>query len=256
MSLLKHFFSKTKYRISQGAHIAWNLDEYLNWRQEMPLIKFSHDRVQTETGTYGCLDDWLVGSDSDIGGKSTASLELTPEGTGMFHGNISQHLLDHLEVKVHGYAAIKSKFLNKTFLSEELWDTSDFRYLALRLRGSDGKNGAPPPRRFSVNIKTDGFVPTDLFQHRLFLNRPGSWETVLIPFQDFVLTNEGRVVPRQMYMNRQKIASIGIALLDNQVGPFCLEIEWIKAFNTDFTDADVDQVPYKYLKDPSTLSSV
>lgn len=52
------------------------------------------------------------------------------------------------------------------------WDTSLFRYLALRVRGDQ--------RKYFVNIQTDSVIQTDLYQHRLFLRTPGQWETVLV----------------------------------------------------------------------------
>ena len=52
------------------------------------------------------------------------------------------------------------------------WDTSLFRYLALRVRGDN--------RKYFVNIQTDTYFQTDLFQHRLFLRTPGQWETVMV----------------------------------------------------------------------------
>ena len=52
------------------------------------------------------------------------------------------------------------------------WDTSLFRYLALRVRGDK--------RKYFVNIQTDGVIQTDLYQHRLFLRTPGEWETIMV----------------------------------------------------------------------------
>lgn len=222
--------------------LALDLDQILNWRREMPMLQFKH---QSEDDIPGCLNDWIVGCDADIGGKSEAHLEITAEGKGRFHGNISSHVPDHLEVKIPGYAGFKSKCEGQGYYDIELWDTLPFRYLALRVRGSDGKDDSPPPRRFTVNIQTDGYIPSDLFQHRLFLKTPGKWETILIPFHDFVLTNDGNVESHQIELFRERVKTIGISLIDNRTGPFQLEIDWIKAINTDFTDGDIDQVPFK-----------
>jgi NADH dehydrogenase [ubiquinone] 1 alpha subcomplex assembly factor 1 len=115
------------------------------------------------------------------------------------------------------------------------WDTSLFRYLALHVKGDD--------RKYFVNIQTDGVVKTDLFQHRLFLKTPGEWETVMIPFRDFILTNNGMVQEQQIEMYRQKVKTVGISLMDRQEGPFDIQLEWIKAMNTEFTDGDMDRTP-------------
>ncbi|KAE8209620.1 hypothetical protein CF327_g6418 [Tilletia walkeri] len=74
-----------------------------------------------------------------------------------------------------------------------------------------------PGPRFFVNIQTDGPVTSDLFQHRLFLDpaKLDEWQTVIIPFDSFVLTNTGTVSLSALKMMREKIRTIGIsAVLD------------------------------------------
>ncbi|CAD6885263.1 unnamed protein product [Tilletia laevis] len=74
-----------------------------------------------------------------------------------------------------------------------------------------------PGPRFFVNIQTDGPVTSDLFQHRLFLDpsKLDEWQTVIIPFDSFVLTNTGTVTLSPLTMMREKIRTIGIsAVLD------------------------------------------
>jgi NADH dehydrogenase [ubiquinone] 1 alpha subcomplex assembly factor 1 len=94
-----------------------------------------------------------------------------------------------------------------------------------------------------VNIQTDGIIQTDIYQHRLFLKTPNQWENVLIPFNDFTLTNDGNLEPNQTRMFREKVKTIGIGLIDRQEGEFNLEIESIKCFNTEYSDGDVDKLP-------------
>lgn len=62
-----------------------------------------------QLNTKADLDHWAIGSDKDIGGFSTASLDITPEGTGRFHGNISLELPADRNIEQSGYAAIRSK---------------------------------------------------------------------------------------------------------------------------------------------------
>ncbi|KAL9933843.1 hypothetical protein V8E36_007501 [Tilletia maclaganii] len=79
------------------------------------------------------------------------------------------------------------------------------------------KENEPPGPRFFVNIQTDGPITSDLFQHRLFLdaNKLDEWQTVVIPFDSFVLTNTGTVSLSPLTMMREKIRTIGIsAVLD------------------------------------------
>ncbi|RKP22947.1 NADH:ubiquinone oxidoreductase intermediate-associated protein 30 [Syncephalis pseudoplumigaleata] len=182
------------------------------------------------------LKQWIVGCDKDIGGQSTAAFELTAEGKARFHGNISLSLpLKRKEFVRSGYAAIRSREAHHTLLGSNYWDTGIFRFLCLRVRGDR--------RRYMVNLQTDGVIKADLFQHRLFLRRPGQWENVLIGFRDFTLTHNGLVLPEQMQMMRESVRTIGFSVMDGQEGPFSLEIDSIKMINTDGTDGEVDVQP-------------
>ncbi|CAO3660526.1 unnamed protein product [Umbelopsis vinacea] len=169
-------------------------------------------------------------------GFSEAKLEITPEGVGKFSGNLSLELPADAEIQQSGYAAIRSKVKPSSMFGTPCWDTTLFRYLALRVRGDE--------RRYFVNIQTDGVIQTDLYQHRLFLRTPGEWQTVMIPFRDFVLTNNGMIQEDQIDMMREKIKTVGISLTDREEGPFEIEIDWIKAMNTETTEGDMDRNPH------------
>ncbi|ORX95575.1 NADH:ubiquinone oxidoreductase complex I intermediate-associated protein 30 [Basidiobolus meristosporus CBS 931.73] len=195
----------------------------MRWRRELPILEISKKED---------LNNWIVGSDKDIGGFSSAQLELSPEGKGRFHGHLSLELPEQLDIKKSGYAGLRSKNPPSTLWGAQYWDTTPFRYLAVRVKGDH--------RKYFVNLQTDGYVKTDLFQHRLFLKKPGEWETVMIPFRDFILTNNGIIQNRQVNMYREKVKNFGFSIIDRQEGPFSLEIDWIKAMNTEDTDGDVD----------------
>lgn len=55
-------------------------------------------------------------------------------------------------------------------------------------------------------------VRSDLFQHRLWLGEPGKWQDVLVPFQDFTLTNSGTLSDSQIEMMREKVSTMIIML--------------------------------------------
>lgn len=57
-------------------------------------------------------------------------------------------------------------------------DLSAHNFLALRVR----LRGSPRTRNsYFVNIQTDGYVTTDLWQHRLYFQRDdGEWEDVYV----------------------------------------------------------------------------
>ncbi|CDS14398.1 hypothetical protein LRAMOSA06567 [Lichtheimia ramosa] len=220
------FIRRTATEVAESSAKALRMEGLQGWRKELPMVQLN---------TKADLDHWAIGSDKDIGGFSTASLDITPEGTGRFHGNISLELPADRNIEQSGYAAIRSKARESSMFGTPCWDTSLFRYLALRVRGDQ--------RKYFVNIQTDSVIQTDLYQHRLFLRTPGQWETVLIPFRDFVLTNNGMIQEDEVEMFREKVKTVGLSLTDRQEGPFSIEIDWIKAMNTEFTEGDMDRIP-------------
>lgn len=85
---------------------AFNMDGLKGWQKEMPLASLN---------TKNDLSGWVTGCDKDIGGFSEAHLEITPEGTGKFHGNISLELPADPEIKQSGYAALRTKVSRQTY---------------------------------------------------------------------------------------------------------------------------------------------
>ncbi|KAJ3303937.1 hypothetical protein HDV03_003410 [Kappamyces sp. JEL0829] len=90
-----------------------------------------------------------------------------------------------------------------------------------------------------INIQTDSLYPSLVWQHRLYFSSPGQWETIRIPFRDFVKTSHGFVQKNQLAMDKSQVKTIGFSLL-RQPGPFELELAWIKAVNTLDTVGDFD----------------
>jgi len=164
-----------------------------------------------------------------MGGFSKVSMDFKPVSTtepahARFHGTISTELpANRPEIQRSGYAAWRTRDRSATIFGKSLWDLDPYAHLAFKIR-SDG-------RKYFVNIQTESIVPTDLHQHRLYANKPGEWETVVIKLSDFVRTNHGMVVEPQKDMMRQRITSVGIGLIDRMPGPFDLSIAEIYATN-------------------------
>lgn len=148
-------------------------------------------------------------------------MNLDVEGNvGHFHGVLN---LDpppnRPDVLYSGYAMFRTKDQPTGFLnSPTFWDWDNYHNLVLKVKGDH--------RKYFVNIQAQTAVATDVYQHRLFLNTPGKWETVTIPIDDFVLTNRG-VIQHQSSLDRTKVKTVGIGLLDNQFGPYSLFIDSI-----------------------------
>ena len=217
-----------------------------------PLV-VNLEGIKGPSGPYQLFDfreadsvrDCKLMSDMDIGGASTSELDWVSsaasqptdntqqpqpaKGYARFHGVISTELpKNRPDIKRTGYAGFRTQDRGATLFGRSLWDIDPYSYLALRIK-SDG-------RAYFVNVQTESVVPTDLHQHRLFIKKPGQWETVLIRWNDFVRTNAGFVMEPQTEMMRQKVKSIGIGLTDRIPGPFELCIERIWATN-DLSDA-------------------
>ena len=111
-----------------------------------------------------------------------------------------------------------------------------------RERTADGSQRAPLYPRFFVNIQTDAAVTTDIYQHRLWLDasKGDAWQTVLIPFDDFVLTNTGTVVESQLSMMREKVLTVGVSVLLQPPDPPTQEV----------TDAEPEPAPARRPDEP------
>ncbi|GEQ71882.1 hypothetical protein JCM33374_g5568 [Metschnikowia sp. JCM 33374] len=173
----------------------------------------------------------MTRSDKEMGGFSEANFSMDPEsGVGHFHGYLNLDLpKDNPEVTRSGYAMFRTKDQQDSWLSgDSFWDWSQFASMVLRVKGDR--------RKYLVNIQANTPLVTDLFQHRLFLHHPGEWETVVIPLNDFVMTNWG-VIQDGSELNKSEVKTVGIGLLDKQYGPFSLKVDWIKVM----TGAEVEK---------------
>jgi NADH dehydrogenase [ubiquinone] 1 alpha subcomplex assembly factor 1 len=170
-------------------------------------------------------------SDKDLGGFTTSALDYIPpseagkaKGHARFYGNISIELpKNRPHIQRTGYAAWRTLEPKTTLFGRQLHDIDPYTFLALRVK-SDG-------RKYFINIQTEGLVPTDIHQHRLYARKPGEWETVLVKWHEFVRTNYGEVVEPQGEILRQKVKTVGIGLIDRVPGPFDLSVERIWACN-------------------------
>lgn len=173
--------------------------------------------------------------DQEMGGLSTVNFGIDPQsGAGHFHGTLNLDLpKNNPEITRSGYAMFRTKDQKELWLSgDSYWDWSEYSSLVLRVKGDR--------RKYLVNIQANTPLVTDLFQHRLFLHHPGEWETVVIPLDDFVMTNWG-VIQDGSELNKSEVKTVGVGLLDKQYGPYSLKVDWIKVM----TGAEVERVNTK-----------
>ncbi|KAH7341875.1 NADH:ubiquinone oxidoreductase complex I intermediate-associated protein 30 [Rhizoctonia solani] len=177
------------------------------------------------------IQQYALGSDSDLGGNSTVHLEHHPDGYARFWGDMRLDVKAGLEGKLRpGYAGFRNKS-RPTLFGQVYDDLSLHKYLALRVKAA----GEPHTRNsYFVNIQTDGPVQSDLWQHRLYFQTDGEWENIMISLSDFVMTNQGDLVQNQVRMMREKVRTIGISVLGGKSrtqGKYELGIESIRAVN-------------------------
>lgn len=164
----------------------------------------------------------ITRSDQEIGGYSEVAFDIDPVShTAHFHGYLNLDLpKNNPEVTRLGYAMFRTRDQKDSWLlGNQYWDWSQYEAIALRVKGDK--------RKYLVNLQANTPLVTDLYQHRLFLNTPGEWETVVIPLNDFVMTNWG-VIQDGSEINKAEIKTLGVGLLDKQYGPFSLHVDWFK----------------------------
>ena len=193
--------------------------------------------IRTPTEPFNLLDFsdpstvqlCIARSDADLNGFSQSALDHVPTTSSepahaRFHGKISTDLPHNRpQIQRTGYAMWRNKDRAPTIFGKSLWDVDPYKYLALQVK-SDG-------RKYFVNVQTESIVHTDIHQHRLYAQRPGEWETILIKWDEFVRTNHGEVVEPQTEILTQKVRTVGIGLTDRVPGPFDLAINKVWATN-------------------------
>lgn len=169
----------------------------------------STDRKELTLFDFSKPDDiaqWYSRDDSVMGGISDSQLRATDKGTAIFAGEVS------LENN-GGFAAVRSR--------DAQYNLSAYTGIMLRLKGDSNVYG--------INMRTST-SPNGLRYQANFKLAQREWMLVHLPFQNFAAASRGKRPPDAPPLDIQHISSFGIIISNKQVGPFLLEIEWIKAF--------------------------
>jgi hypothetical protein len=143
------------------------------------------------------LDNWLVVNDDVMGGRSTATFQLTAKGSAIFKGKVS------LE-NYGGFSSIRYK-LGKTNIGGN-------KILAIRLKG-DGKN-------YQVRIREK---ESDYFSYITTFQTSGEWETVEVPLQKMYPSFRGRKLDRPDF-NGSAIVELTFLIGNKKAEEFTLEL--------------------------------
>jgi NADH dehydrogenase [ubiquinone] 1 alpha subcomplex assembly factor 1 len=212
-----NYLKRSALRLQQQAGQILRADPTPGTVRPLPLFDFPRDASRMITGSDADYQNSTsiatIRSVDAEGATAEASDAKIPRSYLTFEGKTAQD----------GYAALRSKVSGGSFYGTETWDVGPYATLSLLVRGDS--------RKYFVNLQTDSYLATDLYQHRLFLRTPGEWEHVVLPFDDFTLTNNGQIQDHQVAMDKYRLKTIGVSILDRMPGKFKLDIKWIRAAN-------------------------
>jgi monofunctional biosynthetic peptidoglycan transglycosylase len=154
----------------------------------------------------GDSEQWFAVNDGVMGGLSEGGPEITQGGRLRFSGTVS------LENN-GGFSSIRSAPVER--------DLSAYEGVLIRIRG-DGK-------RYALTLRTDLQIRAGSYRIK-FETKANEWQDVFLPFADFRATSFGTELRNAPPVNTRKIRSFGFIISDKQVGPFALEVDWIKAY--------------------------
>ena len=146
---------------------------------------------------------WQVVNDDVMGGISTSSFRLT-NGVALFQWKVS------LENN-GGFASVRSLPARHDLAGSDAF--------VVRVRG-DG-------RSYKFTARTDPGFDSAIYQS-VFTTKKGQWEEHRLPFKQFIPTFRGRVLSGEPPLDPAKVTAVGLLISDKQVGPFQLELAWIK----------------------------
>ncbi|XP_061897236.1 complex I intermediate-associated protein 30, mitochondrial [Entelurus aequoreus] len=193
--------------------------------QGKPLIEHmkEQNRLVWEFRGPESLEQWIVSSDLEIGGKSEVYVKVgRNNNTCLLYGTLRSTPPQDGETRYSGYCTMRSKQPLASFDRKKHYDWTSFNTLHLRVRG-DG-------RPWMINIAAETFFShqkDDMYNYFLYTRGGPYWQDIKIPFSKFFLTHRGRIQDGQCCLWLDKINTVGFTLADKADGPFQLEIDYI-----------------------------
>lgn len=185
--------------------------EYMIKETVPPLTLFDFDRDEDVSDFDN--KEWREGNDSDIGGMSSATMEVIAENETRFlrwKGVLNNSVPSNTRAVRSGYCAMQSPIFPFGGADLNEWD-------ALRIKfRMDGPKEIK--RRCVVNLKVQSFFPDDLysgyFPQKTIKAHPlkpvpeknaDGWDDVILPFDKFMLSSRGRLKEVQMSLDTVKL---------------------------------------------------
>jgi hypothetical protein len=146
------------------------------------------------------LKNWRVVDDVVMGGRSTGSFELTPEGHGSFKGKIS------LENN-GGFSSLRYSFAPM--------EVSPSGYIHLRVKGDS--------KKYQFRVKHDD---NSRHSYQIEFETTGIWQTIKLPLREMSPIFHGRNLNLPDF-DHDKIEEVGILIGNNKPETFELLIDEI-----------------------------
>ncbi|MGQ7869587.1 CIA30 family protein [Sunxiuqinia sp. sy24] len=158
-----------------------------------PLVLFDFSKTSE-------LSDWTVVNDDVMGGRSTSSITLDPEGNGVFEGTVS------LENN-GGFSSVRYRTGSTNI--------AGLKKVGIRLKG-DGK-------RYQFRVKAKA---SDYFSYVGYFQTSGEWQLVEISLQNLYPAFRGRRLSEPNFSG-DSIEEIAILIGNNKNEAFKLELDQI-----------------------------
>ncbi len=166
----------------------------------------SDETLLFDFGTLENMNDWLIVNDGVMGGLSGSRFVLSDSNTAVFSGIVS------LENN-GGFASVRTRAMQ--------FHLDGFKGILIRVKG-DGKT-------YQFRLRTSNRMDGAAYRHH-FETKENQWQTIAIPFDEFVPVFRGRILRNADPVSPKDIQQLGIMVSDNQTGEFQLEIQWIKSY--------------------------
>ena len=155
----------------------------------------------------GTAASWGPIGDRVMGGISDSSFIYEDTSGALFTGEVSmQH--------GGGFSSVRSGHLDL--------DLSGYQGLAITFMG-DGKS-------YKLSVTTEPRFDSVIYR-AVFDTRAGTWEELKIPFNQFIPTFRGEIVPEAPELDPSNIVALGLLISQRQKGPFQLKVSFIKAYS-------------------------
>ena len=147
------------------------------------------------------INHWVVTDDVVMGGESSGSFSLSPEGYGEFKGNVSIE-------NNGGFSSVRYKFQTK--------NVTDYNHVVLRVKG-DGKN-------YQFRVKANS---SDYYSYIAPFKTSGEWQEVTILLQDMYPTFRGKTLDKPNF-DKNHIEELTFLIANKKQENFKLLIDFIE----------------------------